>query len=112
MGGEAFPFALKQRCWERLSNCQVIEIYGSSETVVVSSWDCQPEPEPRNFYDPYHKRSISRPIANTQVYVLDEQLQPVPMGVPGELYIGSEGLARGLPQSSRVNSLEISAQPL
>lgn len=95
VGGEAFPFALKQRCWERLSNCQVIEIYGSSETVVVSSWDCQPEAEPRNFYDPYHKRSISRPIANTQVYVLDEQLQPVPMGVPGELYIGSEGLARG-----------------
>ncbi|NEQ66973.1 MAG: amino acid adenylation domain-containing protein [Symploca sp. SIO2D2] len=88
VGGEAFPFALKQRFWESLPHCQAIEIYGSTETIVVSSWHCQPEPEPRNF-------SITRPIAKLPIYILDQQMQPVTRGETGELYVGGEYLVRG-----------------
>ncbi|MGB3535495.1 MAG: amino acid adenylation domain-containing protein [Microcoleaceae cyanobacterium] len=88
VGGEAFPFALKQRFWQRLPHCQAIEIYGSSETVIVSYRDCQPEPEPRNF-------SITCPIAQLPIYILDPQLQPVAVGETGEIYAGGEYLVRG-----------------
>ncbi|MEI2579470.1 non-ribosomal peptide synthase/polyketide synthase [Scytonema sp. PRP1] len=61
--------------------------YGPTEaSVCVTIAKCNPEDE---------KVTIGRPIANTQIYILDSHLQPVPVGVPGEIHIGGVGLARG-----------------
>jgi amino acid adenylation domain-containing protein len=89
-GGEALPNALLQRFRERLPHSRMINLYGASEASDDTTWyDASLAP---------HELSgvpIGRPIANTQVYVLDQHLQPVPIGVPGELYVGGTGLTRG-----------------
>jgi amino acid adenylation domain-containing protein len=69
------------------SGRQFFNAYGPTEATV---WSTVAE-----LSDDSEKPSIGRPIANTQVYILDSHLQPVPIGVPGELYIGGDGLARG-----------------
>ncbi|NKQ35830.1 MAG: amino acid adenylation domain-containing protein [Chloroflexi bacterium] len=68
-----------------------INVYGPTETTVVSLWyelDDNLSPQATNI-------PIGHPIPNTQVYILDKRQQPVPIGVPGELYIGGVGVARG-----------------
>lgn len=65
---------------------KVYDLYGPSEDTTYSTFACRSSGGPA---------TIGRPIANTQVYLLDEEMQPVPIGVPGEIYIGGEGLARG-----------------
>jgi amino acid adenylation domain-containing protein len=84
-GGEALPRELADRllaCCDELWN-----LYGPTETTVWSTVErVRPGEE---------AISIGTPIANTQVYIVDRQMQPVPAGVPGELLIGGLGVARG-----------------
>ncbi|NET60393.1 MAG: amino acid adenylation domain-containing protein, partial [Symploca sp. SIO2E6] len=86
--GEALPIALQERFFTRLK-AELHNLYGPTEAAIdVTYWHCQPETQ-------LSIVPIGRPIANTQIYIVDKHLQPVPIGIPGELHIGSAGLARG-----------------
>lgn len=86
--GEALSFELQKRFFQRLQ-AELHNLYGPTEAAIdVTSWCCQANNNERLV-------PIGRPIANTQIYILDQQLQPVPIGIAGELYIGGLGLARG-----------------
>jgi amino acid adenylation domain-containing protein len=82
--GEACPPGLARR-WAR--QLRLVNAYGPTETTVWATfgpWNGEGDSVP-----------IGRPIANTRVYVLDQGLEPTPIGVAGELYIAGDGLARG-----------------
>jgi amino acid adenylation domain-containing protein len=86
-GGESLPGEVRDRFFERLPKVQLHNCYGPTEVSIdATTWVCDPN-------SPIV--SIGRPIANQQVYILDPHLQPVPIGVTGEIYIGGAGLARG-----------------
>jgi amino acid adenylation domain-containing protein len=87
LAGEALSPALVGQLYQLPAVEQVHNLYGPSEDTTYSSWALMAQEAD---YCP-----IGAPIANTQMYVLDEQMQPVPIGVVGELYIGGAGVARG-----------------
>ncbi|NCQ83109.1 MAG: amino acid adenylation domain-containing protein [Microcystis aeruginosa W13-18] len=103
------PSALVVLPWENLSSLQTIIVAGEAcSPELVKKWS-----QGRNFFNGYgptegsvcatvakctpvdEKITIGRPIPYVQVYILDSHLQPVPIGVPGELHIGGAGVARG-----------------
>jgi amino acid adenylation domain-containing protein/non-ribosomal peptide synthase protein (TIGR01720 family) len=86
--GEALPFELQKHFFERL-DAELYNLYGPTEAAIdVTAWKCQKNSNQKIV-------PIGYPIANTQIYILDEYLQHVPVGIPGELHIGGVGLARG-----------------
>ncbi|MCZ8118403.1 MAG: amino acid adenylation domain-containing protein [Microcystis sp. LE18-22.4A] len=113
------PSALAVLPWENLSSLQTIIVAGEAcSPELVKKWS-----QGRNFFNGYGptegsvcatvakctpfdtKITIGRPIPHVQVYILDSHLQPVPIGVPGELHIGGAGVARGY-----LNRLELTAE--
>ena len=91
-GGEALPAQLAANLVKNVSS--LWNLYGPTEATVWSAM-CSVNSEQQIESNADISVSIGRPIANTQIYILDNQLQPVPIGVPGELHIGGAGLARG-----------------
>jgi len=104
IGGErAIPerLALWQACVSR--HVKLLNTYGPAETTVVATvYDLTDFPTENGCFG---ELPIGRPIPNVNTYVLDENLTPVPVGVPGELCIGGVGLARGY-----LNQLELTTE--
>ncbi len=90
-GGEALSVAHVRRALERLPGTVLINGYGPTEGTTFTCCYRIPHQLP----DGIASIPIGRPIANTEVYVLDQRGEPAPSGVPGELYIGGDGVARG-----------------
>jgi amino acid adenylation domain-containing protein/non-ribosomal peptide synthase protein (TIGR01720 family) len=87
VAGEAFPAELANKVVDLLPDCGVHNLYGPTEAAVeVTAWQHVPGAD---------QVPIGAPIWNTQVYVLDAALRPVPPGIAGELYLAGAGLARG-----------------
>ncbi len=102
LGGEAVSWKLIKQIKQRNPNCQILNHYGPTETTVgVTTFTIPDQPASND----EKTVPLGRPLANMQIYVLDKQLKPVPIGVPGELYIGGAGLARGY-----LNRPELTAQ--
>ena len=90
LGGEAASCEWVAELQALAPECKILNHYGPTETTVgVLTYPVQ-EQLPASGVAP-----LGRPLANTEVYILDRYLQPVPVGAPGELYIGGMSLARG-----------------
>ncbi len=88
-GGETLSVELQRRVLERLPGAVLYNGYGATETTIaLTFWQCTDAPGQSSV-------PIGRPIANTQVYVLDAQRRPVPPGIAGEICIGGAGVALG-----------------
>jgi amino acid adenylation domain-containing protein/non-ribosomal peptide synthase protein (TIGR01720 family) len=87
-GGQILTGELQETFYSRV-NAQLHNYYGPTEASIdATGWTCQREMETRT-------APIGHPISNVQVYILDDLLRPVPIGVSGELHIGGDGVARG-----------------
>ena len=97
--GEILPVELATAFRQKLPHTVLLNLYGSSEVAAdVTGYEVTTT-------DGLRSVPIGKPIANTQTYILDQQLQPVPIGVAGDLYIAGAGLARGY-----LNSPELTAE--
>lgn len=102
IGGEAFPAQLAQEL-QAIVTGEIVNMYGPTETTIWSSThplDTSLDVVP-----------IGRPIINTEMYILNRAMKPVPIGVPGELYIGGEGVVRGYLQRPELNAQRFVPNP-
>ncbi|KAJ1965366.1 hypothetical protein IWQ62_002683, partial [Dispira parvispora] len=98
VGGEALPLQTAER-WAKY--CRLFNVYGPSECFATHAMEYRAG-------DPV---TIGRVIGNIEAYILDDQLRPVPFGVPGEIFLGGNGLTRGYVNRPELNQTKFVANP-
>ncbi|HCL3279023.1 TPA: non-ribosomal peptide synthase/polyketide synthase [Pseudomonas aeruginosa] len=102
--GEALPADAQQQVFAKLPQAGLYNLYGPTEAAIdVTHWTCVEEGK--------DTVPIGRPIANLACYILDGNLEPVPVGVLGELYLAGRGLARGYHQRPGLTAERFVASP-
>ncbi|MBE9060866.1 non-ribosomal peptide synthetase [cf. Phormidesmis sp. LEGE 11477] len=87
--GEALSPTLKEAFFQQFSSTALHNLYGPTEAAIdVTAWQCKSNSDERTV-------PIGYPIANTQIHLLDSHRRAVPVGIPGEIYIGGVGVAKG-----------------
>ena len=86
LAGEPLPTTLVNRIYQETAVQKVYDLYGPTETTTYSTCALRRPDQPA---------TIGRPLDNEQIFLLDSRQQPVPIGIPGEIYIGGAGVARG-----------------
>jgi amino acid adenylation domain-containing protein len=102
LAGEALRSDLVERIYGLGNVNKVYDLYGPSETTTYSTFTLRASNQPA---------TIGRPIANSRIYILDGSLQPVPVGVTGEIFIGGAGVARGYLNRSELTAEMFIADP-
>ena len=107
IGGEALTVQHVKKGLAELPNTEIINGYGPTENTTFTC--CYRIP--RQLDDNLSSIPIGKPIGNTEVHILDSHLNPVPIGVPGELHIGGDGLARGYLNRPELTAEKFIANP-
>ena len=102
LAGEPLNTALVQEIYQQTNTQHVHDLYGPSETTTYSTYALRTGDG---------VQTIGRPIANSQIYILDRHMSPVPVGIPGELYIGGDGVARGYINRPQLTAEKFLANP-
>ncbi|SFD15634.1 non-ribosomal peptide synthetase [Pseudoalteromonas denitrificans] len=101
--GEALPLNLAVQAKKLWPHSELYNLYGPTEACIdVTAWRCSVTD---------NQIPIGYPIANTQIYILDDNLQPVPVGVTGEIHIGGVGVARGYLNKAELTEEKFIADP-
>lgn len=104
--GEPLSGALYQRFRSSMPHGILLNLYGSSEVAADVTWY-----DTRLLTGEPASVPLGRPLANAQIYLLDTHQHPVPLGIPGELYVGGDGLARGYLNRPELTAERFMANP-